>query len=159
MNDTEGFECLVLSNWTICSPFSLFCFENFQFVLPLYWEANSYYPRGQWERGEFPIQKQNETAGFECLGHSNQTICSPLSPFCSGNFQFVSPLYWEANSYYPRGPIVRKGSFPNSKSEWDRGFSLPGAFNLDHLQPFKPILFHHFSVCYIFILGGQFLLP
>ena len=37
--------------------------------------------------------------------------------------------------------------------------SVPGAFKLDHLQPFKPILFWQFPICSIFILGGQFLLP
>ena len=101
----------------------------------------------------------DEVGGFGCLGHSYWTICIPLSPFCSGNFQFVSPLYWEANSYYPRGLIVRKGRFSNSKSEWDRGVWVPGAFKLDHLHPFKPILFWKFSICFIFILGGHFLLP
>ena len=34
-----------------------------------------------------------------------------------------------------------------------------GAFKLDHLHPFKPILFRKFSICFTFILGGQFLLP
>ena len=101
----------------------------------------------------------NETRGFECLGHSNWTICSPLSPFCSGNFQFVSSLYWEANSFYPRGLIVRKGRFSTSKTEWKKGDLVPGAIKLDHLHPFKPILFWKFSICCTFILGGQFLLP
>ena len=92
-------------------------------------------------KGKCATPELNETEGVECLGHSNWTICSPLSPFCSGNFQFVSSLYWEANSYYPRGLIVRKGSFSNSKTEWDRGVWMSGAIKLDHLQPFQPILF------------------
>ena len=39
------------------------------------------------------------------------------------------------------------------------GYSMPGAFKLDHLHPFKPILFWQFSISFTFILGGQFLLP
>ena len=100
----------------------------------------------------------DEAGVFQCLGHSNWTICTPLSPSCSGNFQFVSLSYWEANSYYPRGLILREGSFSNSKTEWDRGISVLGAFKLDHLHPFKPILFLQFTISLSFILGGQFLL-
>ena len=36
---------------------------------------------------------------------------------------------------------------------------MPGAFKLDHLQPFKPILFWQISKIFTFILGGHFLLP
>ena len=99
-----------------------------------------------WERGVFLITEMNETGGSGCLGHSNRTICSPLSPFCSGKFQFVSPLYWEA----PRRLIVRKGSFPNSRNEWDRGFWVPGAFKLDHLQPFEPFCSCNFPLSSLF---------
>ena len=36
---------------------------------------------------------------------------------------------------------------------------MPGAFKLDHLQPFKPILFWNFYKVFTFILGSPFLLP
>ena len=36
---------------------------------------------------------------------------------------------------------------------------MPGVFKLDHLQPFKPILFWNISNFFTFILGSQFLLP
>ena len=101
----------------------------------------------------------DETERIECLGHSNRTICSPLSPFSSDKFPFVTSLYWEANPYYPRGLIVRKGNSPHYRNGWDRRDWVLGAFKLDHLQPLKPILFRQFSICHIFILGGQFLLP
>ena len=52
---------------------------------------------------------------FQCLAYSNLTICSPLNPFCSDIFPTFSLLYWEANSYYPRGPIMGKGISPNFK--------------------------------------------
>ena len=54
----------------------------------------------------------------------------------------------EANSYYPRGLILREGNSPNSKNGWDSGVSVPGAFKLNHLQPVNPILLQilpHFS--------------
>ena len=91
--------------------------------------------------------------------HSNWTIGIPLSSFCFGNFPLSALSYWGTISFYPRGLIVRKGSFANSRIGWDRGVWVPGAFKLDHLQPFKPILFWQFSMCFIFILGGQFLSP
>ena len=35
----------------------------------------------------------------------------------------------------------------------DMGFSVPGAFKLDNLHPFKPLLFLEFSKIFTFILG------
>ena len=32
-----------------------------------------------------------------------------------------------------------------SQPEWDTGFSVPGVFKLDHLQPVEPMLFPKFS--------------
>ena len=101
----------------------------------------------------------NVTESFQCLGHSNWTICSPLSQSCFLNFPTFHFYYWEANSYYPRGLIMGKGNSSNSKTGWEKGISVPGAFKLDHLQPVKPILFSKFSNFFTFILGGQFLLP
>ena len=80
------------------------------------------------------------TEGFQCLGHSNWTICTLLSQFYFPNFTTFSLSCWEANSYYPRGLIMRKGNSPNSRSGLDRGVPVPGAFKLDHLQPVKQIL-------------------
>ena len=111
------------------------------------------------ERGDLPTPKLNEKEGFQCLGQSNWTICIRLNPFWIGNFLSFSLSYWEANSYYPRGPIMGKGNSSNPKIGWERGFSVPGAFELDHLQPFKPLLFWKFSIFFSFILGGHFLLP
>ena len=62
---------------------------------------------GSWEN--FPSPNMDDTEGFECLGHSNWTICSPLSPFCSEKFPTFSLSYWGANSYYPRGLILGVG--------------------------------------------------
>ena len=47
----------------------------------------------------------------------------------------------------------------NFKMESDKGFSVPGAFKLDHLQPIEPILFQKIFNLFTLILGGQFLLP
>ena len=93
------------------------------------------------------------------MGHSNWTMCSPLSPVCHKNFSTFSVSYWEVNSYYPRGLIMGKGDSSNVKIERDKGFSVPGAFKSDHLQPIKLILLQKIFNFFTFILGGQFLLP
>ena len=46
LSETEGFECLGHSIWTICSLFSQICSPKFTTFSLLYWRANSYYPRG-----------------------------------------------------------------------------------------------------------------
>ena len=43
-----------------------------------------------------------------------------------------------------------------SQPECERGISVPGAFKLDQLQPFKPILSWTFSNFFTFILGSPF---
>ena len=75
-------------------------------------------PEGQyWEKGNFSTPKLDETEGFQCLGHSNWTICSPLSHFCSNIFSLFQPSYWGTISYYPRRPIIRNGNSSNFKTE------------------------------------------
>ena len=65
-------------------------------------------PEGQLsEKGILQTQKLDETKGFQRLGHLNWTICTPLNHFCSGKFSNFSLSYWEANSYYPGGPIMQ----------------------------------------------------
>ena len=54
---------------------------------------------------------------------------------------------------------MRKGNSSNFQYGPDRGVSVPGAFKLDHLQPFKPILFPKIFNLFTFILGSPFLLP
>ena len=109
--------------------------------------------------GNHPTQELNESGNFECLRHSNWTICITLGPSSSKNFQTFLLSYWEANSYYPRGLIMGNGESPNSRIEWEWHFSVPGAFKLDRLQPIEPTLSLWFSNFSTFILGGQFLLP
>ena len=54
---------------------------------------------------------------------------------------------------------MRKGDSRNFRKGWGRWFSMPWAFKLNHLQPFKPILFPNFSNILTFILGSPILLP
>ena len=54
---------------------------------------------------------------------------------------------------------MRDGKSPNPRNELDRGFSVPGAFKLDYLQPFKPIWLWQFSKNFTVILGAHFLSP
>ena len=68
-------------------PLKPILFSRFQTFSLLYWEANSYYPRGLiMEKGILPTSEMDDTHEFDCLGHSNWTICSLLSQFCSLNF-------------------------------------------------------------------------
>ena len=96
-------------------------------------------------KGKSPIPELNETHKFECLEHSNWTICSPLSPFCSGNFQFVSSLYWEAISYYPRGLIMRKMKSPIPEMNETQGFECLGHSNWTISSPFSPFCSGNFQ--------------
>ena len=92
------------------------------------------------ENGIRPTSKFDETERIEYLGHSNWTICSQLSPFYSKRYSTFSLSYWEANSYYPRGLIWRKGNSSNFKIGYKRGGWVPWQFKLDHIQRFEPIL-------------------
>ena len=47
------------------------------------------------------------------------------------------------------------GKRDSSKSEWDPGVPVLGAFKLDHLQPVKLILFQKISIFLPFILGSS----
>ena len=104
-------------------------------------------------KGSFP--EMDERHGFLCLRHSNWTICSPLSQFCSLIFHTFTLLYWGANSYYPRERKAENGKRELSRNGWEAGVSVPGAFKLDHLQPFKPILLLKFSNFLTFLLGAN----
>ena len=96
---------------------------------------------------------------FECLGQSNWTICSRLTPLCYRNFQKLSPLYWEANSYYPREGQAENGKMEISQSECDIGFSVPGAIKLDHLQHINRTWSQKFSKFASLYWGPISLLP
>ena len=72
----------------------------------------------------------------------------------------LCPLYTGSSILVtPWGPIMKMGKSHNSKTEWDGGVWVPGAFKLDCLLSFHPILLWQFSISLTFILGGQFLLP
>ena len=53
-------------------------------------------------KGNFPTSKLDDTEGFQGLGHSNWTICSPLSLFCSDIFATFSLSYWRGQFLSPQ---------------------------------------------------------
>ena len=53
-----------------------------------------------------------------------------MSLFCSQFFSIFLLSYWEANSYYPWGLILRKRNSPNFKMEWFQGIWVPRVFSL-----------------------------
>ena len=83
----------------------------------------------------------------------------PVKPILFSKFPNFFTFILEANSYYPRGLIMRKGNSHNSTNGLDIGVWVPGAFKLDHLQPVKPIVFSKFYNFFTFILVGQCSLP
>ena len=128
MDETKGFQCLGHSNLTICSTLHLSHSKIIPSVSPSYWEANSYYPRGiLWEKGILPTSKMNEREGFQYLGHSNLTICSPLSHFCSDIFATFTLSYSGDHFLLPQGANNGKREFfPPKKWIRQRVFSAWG---------------------------------
>ena len=90
--------------------------------------------------GKWNSPNLNVAQVFQCLGHSNRTICTLLSQFCSCKFPIFHSFILGANSYYPREGKTENGKMEFSQPECESGISVPGAFKLDHLHPVKPIL-------------------
>ena len=80
------------------------------------------------------------TEGFACVPGAFQLYhLQPVEPTLFSKFYNFFTFILEANSYYPRGLIMRKGNSPNSRNGLDRGDSGPGAFKFDYLLPIKPM--------------------
>ena len=146
-----------LDHWQPVEPILFWNFSNyFTFILG----ANSYYPRGLIMRKGNSHNSRNGQDWGDCVpGAFKLDHLHPVKPILFSKFYNFFTFILEANSYYPRGLIMRKGNSPNSRNWVIRGVSVPGAFKLDHLQPIKPILFPKCYNFFTFMLGGQFLLP
>ena len=110
-------------------PFEPIFFRNVSISLTIILGAHFLLPQRANTRGweNSPSPKLDRTVGFQCLGHSNWAICSPLSPFCSEIFPSVWPSYWGTISYYPRGLILGFGRFLQLQNLIGlRGFSAWG---------------------------------
>ena len=89
-------------------------------------------PEGEgwkWFRGIHP------TWVDRCLMQSSWRNCKPSSQFCFPNFSTFSLSCWEAILITPEREAWKweRGIF-QTRVDW-----VPGAFKLDHLQPFEPI--------------------
>ena len=81
----------------------------------------------------------------------------------------MTPFFWKIFNFFsfilggqfllPQKANMEKREFIQLQIGWYRGDWVPGAFKLDHLQPFEPILSKRIFNFFTFILGGQFLLP
>ena len=69
--------------------------------------------------------------------------------------QFEPPRHWNPSV----SSILGKGNSPNSQYGWYWGVWVPGAFKLDHLQPFKPVSLWTISNSFTFILGANSYYP
>ena len=141
MDETEGFQCLGGSNWTICSPLSQIHSEHFQTFSLSYWGPILITPEGQlWEKGNSCNFQYGWDRGVSVPGAFKLDQLQPFKPLLFWEISNFFTFILGSQFYYPRGLIMGKGNSPNSRNGWDRGVSVPGAFKLDHLQPFKPIL-------------------
>ena len=82
-----------------------------------------------------------------------------VEPIKFWKFSNFSPFILGANSFYPREGKAENGKMDFSQLECGAGFSVPGAFKLDHLHPVKPILFLQISNFSTFILGANSYYP
>ena len=82
----------------------------------------------------------------------------PVKPILFSQFYNFFTFILEANSYYPRGLIMRKGNSPNSRNGPNRGDCVPGAFKLEHLHPVEPLLFTKFYNFFHFYTGRPILI-
>ena len=115
--------------------------------------------RANYEKGNSSNFQFGWDWGISVPGAFKLDHLQTFKPILFWNFSNFSLSYRGAHSYYPRGLIMDKGNSSNSQYGWDWGVSMSGASKLDHLQPFKPILFWNFSNSFTFILGSPFLLP
>ena len=60
--------------------------------------------------------------GLSAWGVQIGSFAAGWAPFVLKCFKLFHLHTGEANSYYPRGPIMGKGNSPNFKTGWDRGF-------------------------------------
>ena len=79
----------------------------------------------------------NETRGFQCLGHSNWTICSPSSPFYSKRFATFFSFILGGQFLLPQRANNGKGGFIQLQN-WmrQRGF-IAWSWSLLFLLPFS----------------------
>ena len=131
-------------------------YNFFTFIL----EANSYYPKGQiMRKGNSPNFRIGLNRGVSVPGAFNLDHLQSAKQILFSKFYNFFTFTPEANSYYPRGLIMRNGNSPNFRIEVDRGVSVPGAFKLDHLHPVKPILFSKFFNFFTLILEANSYYP
>ena len=110
-------------------------------------------------KGNSPNSRIGLDRGVSVPGAFKLDHLHPVKPILFSKFYNFFTFILEANSYYPRRLIMRKGNSSNSRNGLDRRVWVHGAFKLDHLQPVEPLLFPKFYNFFTFMLGGQFLLP
>ena len=85
-------------------------------------EANSNYPRGlTMRKGNSPNSRNGLDRGVSVPGAFKLDHLHPVKPILFSKFYNFFTFILEANSYYPRGLIMRKGNSPNFRIGLDRG--------------------------------------
>ena len=88
-------------------------YNFFTFILG----ANSYYPReGMAENGKMEFSQPECERGISVPGAFKLDHLHPVKPILFSKFYNFFTFILEANSYYPRGLIMRKGNSHNSRN-------------------------------------------
>ena len=104
-------------------------------------------------KGNSPNMSLSED--FECLAHSNWTICTNYIFQILQLFDFYTG---EDNFYYHRERKAENGKREFSQPEPGGGFWVPGTFKFDIFQAFAPITFPKFCNLFTFILERPILI-
>ena len=110
-------------------------------------------------KGNSPNSRKGLDRGVSVPGAFKLDHLHPVKQILFSKFYNFFTFVLEANSYYPRGLIMRKGNSPNFRIGLDRGVSVPGAFKLDHLHPAKPVSFSKFHNFFTFIVEANSYYP
>ena len=166
VDETQGFQYLGHSKWTICSLLNWFCSKHLQLFALHTGRSNCLLPQKEAERkqqgqkmGKRELPESWWDTGFSVLG------AFKMEPLASVNlilFQKISNSIHTgiSNSVLPQREEERKqqgqkmGERESSKSGWDTGVSVLEEFKLDHLQPVKTDFVPKMSNFLPFIMGG-----
>ena len=86
------------------------------------------------EREFFQLQNWMRQRVFSALGIQTRPFAAHWATFVSKFFHLFHFHTGRPILITPEGQYWEKGQFPNSKTGWERGFSVSRAFKLDHLH-------------------------
>ena len=92
----------------------------------------------------------NRTERLQCLETFKMVHLQPVEPILLPNLTTFPPSNLGAHSYYPKGPIIRKGKSSNFRNEGEGEFPVLGSLKMDRLHPVELNLFLNFFIFFSF---------